>query len=286
MTSPSFYLSLMFMVAAIFVGATVDASKKFFLTNVPLFEGAFAMYLGLALGGTFILKGRRLNPRHIIKGKWIAMASALSVLSSLLSLWVIRDYHLMEYSAILSTTDLWIILGGVLFFKEGLSLKKAFGALLCLGGVIICTKTGAPSFGWASLLMISVVGLTAGRIILAKYILRTDTPEHYLFYTTWPPALGLGLYELFWAESFTFSLPFFCIGLLRYLHKWLHMRALQTVPLSLIGSVAYGEILVASLYGYLLFNRIPDTLSALGASIIVIGILLVLQAQRSLGKTS
>jgi drug/metabolite transporter (DMT)-like permease len=70
-------------------------------------------------------------------------------------------------------------------------------------------------------------------------------------------------------------------GLLAGLGHWLIVSAFQHAQPSLLTAFSYLQMIWATLYGYLIFDQLPDRWSGVGMAIIVAsGLLLALQERR------
>jgi drug/metabolite transporter (DMT)-like permease len=80
-----------------------------------------------------------------------------------------------------------------------------------------------------------------------------------------------------WRDAFFLVL----LGVLAGTGHWLLTAAFLRAPASLIAPFTYVQILWATLWGYLVFDQLPDRISAVGMAVIVAsGIGLVLHERR------
>jgi drug/metabolite transporter (DMT)-like permease len=71
------------------------------------------------------------------------------------------------------------------------------------------------------------------------------------------------------------------LGLSAGLGHWMLIKAFLRAPASLVAPFTYLQLIWATLFGYLVFDQLPDGLSALGMAVIVAsGVGLVLHERR------
>ena len=118
--------------------------------------------------------------------------------------------------------------------------------------------------------------------------LPNDTPYTTLFYT---PLVGTAVLSL--AVPFLGAAPASVslgdalylveLGLLAGFGHWAFITAFLMAPASLLAPFTYTQMIWATAYGYIIFDQLPDGLSALGMTIIVAsGVGLVLHERRGI----
>lgn len=176
-------------------------------------------------------------------------------------------------SAILQSLPLAVTVGAALFLGEPVGWRRWSAILIGLVGVLIIVRPGVDGFHFASVLMLISVIFAAARDLITRTL-----PEHL------PSLLVSGHASVF------IMLVGMAITLVS--GDWVSLNVEQTITLAFaafflffgyqfiilsmrIGEIAYvvpyryTSLLWAILFGYLIFDEIPDSYTLIGSGIVV-----------------
>ncbi len=196
-------------------------------------------------------------------------------------------------SAILQATPLVVTLGAALFFGESVGWRRWSAISVGLFGVLLIIRPGMEGFDAKSLLaVVGVVGL-AGRDLATRRIPQTTTSRQISFYAfvvsiaTGAVLLKIGVTGDTWTSLGTTDiqrlLAAVVIGVLAY---YAIVAATRIGDISIVAPFRYSRLVFALIIGVLAFGERPDTLTLIGAAIIVASGIYTLWRESRLGHAS
>jgi drug/metabolite transporter (DMT)-like permease len=273
----------MFLVAG-FCLSSLDATAKYLVRDHSLFLVVWARYAGQMLVVTPFAW------RHAGHGFWRTQRLGLQLLRSALLLGAtacffgaLRYLPLAEGSAITFLAPIFVVVlsGPLLGERPNLARRIATATGFC--GILILVRPGSAVFHPAALLLVIAALFNALYYLLTRKLID-ENMHTTLFYSALVGTVGLSLalpWELHAATPTPRDGLFLALGLFAGLGHWLIVRALQNTQPSLLTPFSYLQMIWATLYGYLIFNQLPDRWSAVGMTVIVAsGLLLALQERR------
>jgi drug/metabolite transporter (DMT)-like permease len=177
------------------------------------------------------------------------------------------------------SSPIFLALLAALILKEKVSLDRWIVILVGFGGVMLITNPFSGSASWAVIFPIICAFFVALRDIAIRYV-PSDIPSSQVAFTNaWIVMLGGGLYSLYqgWGEAdLQWYLWFIGLGGALYCGYLFLMMGSRLGELSFISPFKYISIIIAIIYGYLIWGDQP-TLSMLAGAIIIVlsGIILV-----------
>ncbi|MDQ7734222.1 DMT family transporter [Halomonas sp. SpR1] len=291
---------IMLIVGAVFLLALTDALVKHLSASMSLWQlYVIASLISLPVLLTLLIgrPGTRLSVKAL---RWVAIRSLLLLLMWIAYYAALPLIPLSVAAVAIYTTPLFIAVLAAFGAGEHLSLQAWTGILFGFLGVVVVLRPGGDTFTPATLLPVLAAIFYALAMLVTRHHCQT---EH-------PLILTLGLNLAFLAAGVFFSVlvavnkttqlaeraPFLfaswqpldatvltTIGtyaLLLIIVNTGVARAYQTAPSALIGTFDYAYLIFASLWGYLLFNEVPDAMTWLGMGMILMAGLMVLRQQR------
>jgi drug/metabolite transporter (DMT)-like permease len=177
-------------------------------------------------------------------------------------------------SAILQAAPLMVTLGAVLFLGEKVGWRRWVAILVGFGGVLLIVRPGTGGFEPASVLaVIGVIGL-AGRDVITRAMpkaVSTTQLSSWAFASIIPAGLFL---MLVMREAPVMPGPIqlaqlaaaMGLGVLAY---YMLVAAMRIGELSFVTPFRYTRMLFALVIAVLVFNEQPDSLTLVGAAIII-----------------
>ena len=188
------------------------------------------------------------------------------------------------------SSPIFLALLAAIVLKEKVGLDRWLIILIGFGGVLLITNPFAAGASWAVIFPIVCAFFVALRDIAIRYV-PNDLPSTQVAFTNaWVVMIGGGLYSIYqgWGEAdLQWYLWFIGLGIAIYGGYLFLIIGSRLGELSFIGPFKYVSILLALLYGYLIWDETPTLTMLAGAAIIVIsGIILLSSEKRRARKTA
>jgi drug/metabolite transporter (DMT)-like permease len=265
--------------------STLDATAKYLLQDHALFLVVWARYAGQMLVVTPIAWSRAgpgfWRTRHLK----MQLARSLCLVSATACFFGgLRFLPLAEGSAISFLAPMFAIVLSMPVLGERPTRARWIASIVGFAGILMLVRPGSAVFHPATLLLVGAAISNALYQLLTRR-LPNDTPYTTLFYTAMVGTVGLSLALPFAGMPDTASvrdlLTLLLLGLLAGVGHWMFISAFLMAPASLLAPFTYVQMVWATLYGYLVFNQLPDGFSALGMAVIVAsGVALVVHERR------
>jgi drug/metabolite transporter (DMT)-like permease len=154
-------------------------------------------------------------------------------------------------------------------------------------GILILVRPGSAVFHPAAgLLVLAAISNALYQLLTRR--LPGDSPYTTLFYSALVGAIGLTAALPFTGMPVDIGLDdafiLVLLGLLAGLGHWMLITAFLMAPATLLAPFTYLHMIWATMYGYLVFGQLPDTLSGLGMAIIVAGGVALVVHERRLAR--
>jgi len=186
--------------------------------------------------------------------------------------------HLKLSNAMVFTysSPIFIPLIAWLFLKEKITTTMLCAAGLGFIGVFCVAKPDQGLLNWISIVGISSSLLASMAFVTVRALTQTEPPERIVFYFCLIGSL-LSVIPMFWVwRPYHLQELLFLIGagVLANVSQIFMSHAYRLAPAGQIAPVNYIAIIFAGLWGFLLWNEVPDLYSVIGFGIILSAILL------------
>ncbi len=265
--------------------STLDATAKYLVQFHTLFIVVWARYAGQMLITTPVAWHRG------GAGFWRTKHLKLQLLRSLCLLvatacffGALRFLPLAEGSAISFLAPMFAIVLSRPVLGERPTRARWISAIGGFIGILILVRPGTAVFHPATALLVGAAIANAFYQLLTRK-LPDDSRHTTLFYSGLVGTVLLGLALPFAELPATFTwhdaLFLLVLGLLAGLGHGLLIGAYLRAPASLVAPFTYMQMIWATLYGYFVFDHLPDFFSGVGMAVIVAsGVGLVVQERR------
>lgn len=243
---------------------------------------------GSAVFGAIVLIQRQpLFSRTMLSGP-IALRAIGEVVGTIGFVSAIVLTPISSASAILQATPLAVTLGAALFLAEPVGWRRWSAIIVGLFGVLLIIRPGMESFSILSLLaVLGVLGL-ATRDIATRRIpgsISTMQLSFLGFVVIIPSGLVLmqatgSAFTAFNGIEWTYFLSGLTIGLFAY---YAIVAAMRVGEVSFVTPFRYARLLFALIIGVVIFGESPDTLTLVGATIIVASGIYTVWRERRIG---
>lgn len=272
------------VVIAMTMITTNDAIIKH-LTQV--FDIGQIMFLrGLLVCVFFALIMRVKKQPVIIKSsfhKWNIIRALLELGATFAFLTGLSLLPLATASTLGFSSPIFLAILAAVILGEKVSLGRWAVILGGFVGVLIISNPFADSIDWAVIFPIACAILVAFRDMVIRFVPDNIPSLHVAFTNAWVVMLGGGLLTLFqgWANvELTWYLWFFGLSFAIFCGYFFYIEGSRLGELSFIGPFKYTSVVLAILYGYLVWGEIPGLSVLFGAAIIVFSGVLLLTGEK------
>jgi drug/metabolite transporter (DMT)-like permease len=181
-------------------------------------------------------------------------------------------------------SPIFLALLAVLFLRENVGAGRWAIILVGFGGVMLITNPFSDSASWAVVFPLVCAFFVALRDLAIRYVPASIPSTQVAFTNAWIVTLGGGLFSILqgWGDAeWYWYLWFLALGGAIYCGYLLLIVGSRLGELSFIGPFKYVSILIAIVYGYLIWDDRPSLNMIAGALVIVVsGIILVSSEKR------
>ncbi len=214
--------------------------------------------------------GRRLFVTH---RPWLQAIRSLTQLVTFALIWCALIWApITTVTMVLFTGPLILVGLSVPFLRERVGPRRWAAVVVGFAGVLIVIRPGAGVVHWAALLALGGAFFYAVYQIQTRKLAGHDDPRTTAVYTILLAFVVATIaVPFFWEvpRSTVDWLAFLALGVLGGLAHYFIIKAFQYAEASLLGPFDYGQLIGASILGYLMFGEIPDLWTWIGAAIII-----------------
>ena len=279
---------ILFMTLSMGGFAVEDLFLKILSEAVPVSQ--ILIYVGISatvlLSVISIIKRIPVLRNDIYSNKLFIIRSFADMMGAVLIVTSISLMPLSTVSSILQALPLFITFGAVLIFKESVGWRRWSAVSFGFIGVILILKPGLSSFHPSSLIVLLAVACLALRDIVTRKIskdIHSITVSLYAFIlTTVGGIFSLPFFGNFVTLTITQWFVVLTIALFGCFSYFMLVLATRKGDISVISPFRYSRLIFAIVLAILVLNERPDTLTLVGAAIIVASGYYTIWRERSL----
>ena len=279
-------LAIILILISIFAGSTMGVLIKFAQNDVSIYIAAFLRFL---IGFIFIFP-------YILKTKFKVYKTSnilLHIIRSLLNypamLLTFSALMLVPYekiSALNFLVPFFVTILAVLFLKENIRIYRISALFIGFIGMLIILRPGIIDISLGIQMVLIATFFWSVIIILTKQLTNKDSSITILVYMyTFMTLLTLITAIIFWQTPTVNSIIY--LSLAAFVGTISHFsinHAFKLVDVSMTQPFSFIGLIIASLYGYFLFDESPDIYTWLGAIVIFVGIIIITIRELKLDK--
>ena len=279
-------LAIILILISIFAGSTMGVLIKFAQNDVSIYIAAFLRFL---IGFIFIFP-------YILKTKFKVYKTSnilLHIIRSLLNypamLLTFSALMLVPYekiSALNFLVPFFVTILAVLFLKENIRIYRISALFIGFIGMLIILRPGIIDISLGIQMVLVATFFWSVIIILTKQLTNKDSSITILVYMyTFMTFLTLITAIIFWQTPTANSIIY--LSLAAFVGTISHFsinHAFKLVDVSMTQPFSFIGLIIASLYGYFLFDESPDIYTWLGAIVIYVGIIIITIRELKLDK--
>jgi drug/metabolite transporter (DMT)-like permease len=181
------------------------------------------------------------------------------------------------------SSPIFLALLAATVLKEKVGFDRWAVILIGFGGVLLIANPFATDASWVVIFPIICAFFVALRDIAIRYV-PNDLPSTQVAFTNaWVVMLGGGLYSIFqgWGDAdLLWYLWFIALGIVLYSGYLCLIIGSRLGELSFISPFKYISIIIAIIYGYLIWDEKPTLTMLAGAAVIVISGIILLSSEK------
>ncbi|MFT4581544.1 MAG: drug/metabolite transporter (DMT)-like permease [Gammaproteobacteria bacterium] len=263
-------IGVLWMLVAVTALTSMFAIAKHLMNSLPIYEvGLFRFVMSLLFylpwvfrSGIGALKTDR-PIAHLSRG-------CLGAASLAASIYAVHHMRLADATVLAFTIPLWSIVFAAFFLHERIRLHRSIATFIGFLGVVIMVKPHTGFEPAAAIAVLSAV-LATSAITTMKSLTRTEPTERIVFYFLFIGSIVMGVPALlvFQAPSASDWAWLVLLGFVGSVGQYCMTRAYTAGDMTVIAPFDFARVIIAGLFGYLLFDELPDAIAILGASVIV-----------------
>ena len=253
------------------------------LDEIVFVRGVIATsILGLILyfSGDFKFKEIATNKKLHLRG-FMEAVTAIFFFIGVYNLPMADVYTLLNLAPILIT------LSGAIFLAEQVGWRRWTAVILGFTGVVIVINPTNLEFGYSFIFPLISAFFIAYRDTYTRKIKKDFNIMHGAFLTSLAVTIVFGVGTIFNAELVKFNLIQFLIIVLAAIFLiigyFFSILTIRTTLMSTTSSFRYSTIIWGMLFGYVYFNEVPSLNMIIGATIIVLSGLFIIQREKKIG---
>ena len=284
-------LGILYMILCQFSFATNDALVKILYQNyndilvlnqVIFLRGIFA----LLFIGFFLFLKKKFSFEFIFSSGKLRIRGLLEAIAAICFFIGIAKLPFAMVYVLLSLAPVILTVFGALILKEKVRWRRWTAVIIGFIGVIVVIDPGKLEFGFYFIFPLLSAFFLSLRDIYTKKIKSKFHSLQIAFITCLVVTICFGILNVY--KIFSFSLNEYIILFISSFFLSLgYIFSIATIKVALVSVTStfrYSVILWGILYGYFIFNEIPNTNTYIGAFMIVVSGLIIISRQRKLGQ--
>ena len=265
-------LGIVLMLVSGFMFVTMDMLAKYAADDLPvpiIVWGRYAFHLIIMVA---------LFPGARMKRLWrterpiaLSLRGGLLAACTLFFFLAISTVPLADANAITFASPFFVVALSIPILREKVGGRRWAAVVIGFIGVLIILRPGFQEVHWAYLMLIAVALMFALYSIMTRQLSRNEDPVAMLFYTGLVGALCSSLVAPFYWQTPNVQqwLLLLGIGVIGGVSHLIVIHAFKAANASMLAPFQYPMIIWATLYGYYVFDDVPDAWTIAGAIIII-----------------
>ena len=261
------------MALAMFCFAIVDTLGKLLTDSFHPLQVVWMRQLGLAVGVAVYIIVRGPSALKTTNPFWQIVRGAAAALSATLFIFGIAHIALTDATAITFVAPLFVTILGATVLRETVGIRRWSAVFVGFLGTLVIVRPGFDSFHPAYFLIFTAAFLFAVRQVISRHLSKTDKTATTVAYTAFASFFILGVFQpAVWSmpQTTVHIAMIVLMAILGGAGEFLVIKSLEMAASVTVAPIHYTLIIWTSLYGYLIFDKIPDTFFWLGTSLIAL----------------
>jgi len=284
------FIGIALMCGAVALFAVLDTTAKYLNTQMDPLEIAWARYtsafvLTLYISNPFSHPGLMKSKRPALQ----IVRAVLLVASTALNFVALRWLQLDEALSIIFTFPFIVAIASGPMLGEWLGWRRWTAICVGFGGVLLITRPGFGGMHPAALFSLTATVFYGLYAVTTRIVSRVDSSQTSLFYNNAVGALVmLPIIPFVWRtpDNWVVALMLLGTGVLGSLGHFLLISGHKLAPAAVLSPFIYTQLIWVVIFGYLVFDHVPNTWTMAGAAIVISSGLYLLYRERQVGKTT
>lgn len=271
------------MLAGMFLFATSDVLAKLLTQSFHPIQILWFRQLALLLGVLVMLSVHGPSILRTNRRRLQMTRGFLIVCSSLLFIFAVRHVPLADAVAASFVAPFFLTILGATLLGERVGIRRWSAVFIGFIGALIIVRPGMEAIHPAVLLVIAAAGCYATRQVLGRLLADTDKTITTVAYTALTASIIASVALPFfwqWPDSRFQWLALVSIGLFAGVGEVMVIKSLEVAEAAMVAPMHYTLIIWGTLYGYLVFDQLPDQWTWTGTAIIIVAGIYTLQRDR------
>lgn len=228
----------------------------------------------LAVVFPYSFKGGLVKNLKTSKIKLHMARGAFSLIGSICFYHGLASIQTIDAAAITYLEHIIVLVIGILYFKEKITLAKLVLVILGFSGALLVTKPGFDNFNSSYLYIFAALTFWAFNNWTIKILGRTERTQTQLFYTALFGTIYSAPFAFYkdWSGFQLVHLKYISVMSTLYLiHIIAFFRAFKYADISAVMPFDYTRIMFTGILGYLVLGEVPKESSILGYALIACG---------------
>jgi drug/metabolite transporter (DMT)-like permease len=278
------------MCGAVALFAVLDTTAKYLNTKLDPLEIAWARYssafvLTLVVSNPFTHPALLRTKRPVLQ----VVRGILLVASTALNFVALRWLQLDEALSIIFTFPFIVAIASGPMLGEWLGWRRWTAIGVGFGGVLLITRPGFGGMHPAALFSLTATLFYGLYAVTTRIVSRVDSNQTSLFYNNAVGALVmLPIIPFVWhtPDNWTIALMLLGTGVFGSLGHFFLISGHKLAPAAVLSPFIYTQLIWVVIFGYLVFDHVPNTWTIAGAGIVIGSGLYLLYRERQVGKTT
>ncbi len=260
------------MLGGMFLFSAVDTQAKFLTSDYHPTQIIWFRQIGLFIGVMILLAMKGPNILKTHQPALQLTRGALAICSGLLFVFAIRHAQLVDAVAVSFVAPFFLTILGALFLGEKVGFRRWSAVVVGFIGAMIIIRPGTGAVHPAVLLVVIAALVYAMRQVIGRKLADTDKTHTTVAYTAIVGSLLISLPMPFvWRtpETTTHILLIISMATMGAVAEVLVIKALEVAEAVVVAPIHYTLIIWGTIYGYLVFDQLPDIWTWTGTTIIV-----------------
>jgi drug/metabolite transporter (DMT)-like permease len=230
------------------------------------------------------------NPREVFRTTRpgiLLFRSLAGTVGMILAFYAYQKLPLADANALSFTRTLWLVPLAAFVLKEAVGPRRIFATLVGFVGALLMLQPQASSnMGWPAAAALGASFLFALTVTGMKVMVRDHST---LTLMAWSAVLGFllaippALFVWRWPDTDDIAL-LAAMGVLGTITQACYINGMSEGDAAAMAPIDYTRLVFAVIFGYALFGEIPNTITVLGAGIVMASTLYITLREARLGK--
>jgi S-adenosylmethionine uptake transporter len=260
------------MAVGFFLFAAVDAEAKFLTDSLHPVQIAWSRQLGLLIGVLILLSVRGISVLRTTH-PWLQIGrGALAAGSATLFIVAVTYVPIADAVAVTFAAPFLVTIMGALLLGERVGVRRWTAISIGFIGMLIVIRPGLGVFHPAMFLVLVAAAFFALRQILSRKLSGSDRTATTVAYTALSASVILSVPLPFVWQTPVWGLEtgiLVSMALIAALAEILVIKSLELAQAVVLAPVHYSLLIWGTMYGWLVFDQLPDAWTWLGALIVV-----------------